>query len=413
MPQALNATPPLRLCAGVPVQATDPQQPAGAPSAANAAANASAAALRPPLGGLLDESIPCDGTSLLSAVTMQSHLATLRAAVRAAGLSSRLNTLPAGANVTLFAPTDEAFTAFATDWDFATPQLLLSSDPERLRRLLLYHLSPRALPPAELAVTPALDTFWAGQQVLVPQPFQAPSALAPAQGAVAGESGTEARISRRIRVCGSYIYLLSYVLLPGSSLYSLPPFAEYNPQQQQGKGKKAPDPPCAANSTVLDVLRANASLSMTLRHVEASGLGPVLSNLSYTPGYTLFAPTDAAWKAVAGQLQTGSSKELDSATLRAVLAAHVLPYNRPAAALHSQLYGTLGGAAAGPLFVAVSPDGVRLQTPAGADARVVAPDVGAARRPCGSSVHVVDGVLWPQTLPAAGLTPKSQPQKRM
>lgn len=75
---------------------------------------------------------------------------------------------------------------------------------------------------------------------------------------MSGLSGTEARVERRVRVCGSYMYSIAYVLLPGPSLSSLPPFAELVPGPP-------PPPPCDANGTAVGALRANATLKVTLQ----------------------------------------------------------------------------------------------------------------------------------------------------
>ncbi|KXZ56559.1 hypothetical protein GPECTOR_1g501 [Gonium pectorale] len=345
----------------------------------------------------LSDQIGCDGTSVLSALTMTPELRALRASLRVAGLQGRLNDEPG--NVTVFAPTDRAFAEFLND--VGTDLTRLFADPTTLRHLLLYHMLPRGVSPEQLRAAPVFQTFWADKEVFVPQPFQ---------GVVSGESGTTARISKSVKVCNSYIYLISYVLLPGPSLEALPPFAEYKPPAQSiglaagsAAGTGGGGGACSPNATVLDLLQSNANLSVLISMVETAKLSGALANASAAsgPGVTLLAPLDEAWREAAGRLQMPNAsadgfRQLDSATLRTVLLGHVIPRYLPPAKLASQLYGTLAGPAAGPVLVSAVPGNVTLQTPT-TDARVVGAN---AADVCNVAVYLIDSVLLPARLPA-------------
>ncbi|GIL43027.1 hypothetical protein Vafri_831, partial [Volvox africanus] len=221
----------------------------------------------------LSEMVGCEGNSLMSAVMKAPELVTLRTALNAAGLQPRLNN--DRVNMTFFAPADGAFIQLAADRGVTLEALL--AEPLELRHLLLYHLLPGPVPPELLVITPALSTYWAGENVYVTQPFQ---------GVVVGESGTATRIAKAVRVCGSYLYIVSHVLLPGPSLEALPPFIEYTtptlnlaPVTTSTMATTSPRS-CNPNGTILDVLRSNPDLSYTLGVIDTSRLTSLFNNAS-------------------------------------------------------------------------------------------------------------------------------------
>lgn len=91
------------------------------------------------------------------------------------------------------------------------------------------------------------------------------------QGSVSGESGTDSKILRSVAVCDSWIYYLSYPLLPATSLDKLPAFEELvngglppaaaaaGGAAEAAVAKKA----CSANTTLWDSL-VQAKLNLTL-----------------------------------------------------------------------------------------------------------------------------------------------------
>ncbi|PNW85186.1 hypothetical protein CHLRE_03g175300v5 [Chlamydomonas reinhardtii] len=362
----------------------------------------------------LDDDIPCDGTSLVSALMMQPNLTTYLRALRAGELMGRLNDVQAPP-VTLFVADDSAWQVFAADAGTSVDALLTEAGGALVRHLLLYGLVPTPLSPQQLAASPVLNTSWAGQMVFVPQPFM---------GAVSSSAGTEARITGRVKVCESYAYRVAYVLMPALSLTALPAFSE-----ARAAPPPPPPPPACANASIPDLLSANGNLTTTLGALQVTGLEDQL----YAPGvapYTLFAPTDAAWEEAAAQLQLAPGKDvlqqLNRTVLRSLLLAHLLPGNLPGAQLRSQIYTTAAGTAASPIFLSTAgleaappppaggrgnePDpGIALQT-RDADAVVVVADVGAVG--CTASVHAIDAVLLPDAATLATLVVAAKPGDR-
>ncbi|GLI68973.1 hypothetical protein VaNZ11_013502, partial [Volvox africanus] len=337
----------------------------------------------------LAEMIGCEGNSLMVAVMKAPELVTLRSALNVAGLHPRLNN--DRVNMTFFAPADGAFTQLAADSGVTLEALL--AEPLTLRHLLLYHLLPGPVPPDLLVVTPAFSTYWAGENVYVTQPFQ---------GVVVGESGTATRISKAVRVCGSYLYIVSHVLLPGPSLEALPPFIEYTkptlnlaPVTTTTTATSSPRS-CNPDGTILDVLRSNPDLSYTLGAIDTSRLTSLFNNASVE--MTLLAPNDDAWWEAALRMNLGTPEEIlgqTMANLRALVWAHVIPANLPPTKLRPQLYESSGGPATGPISVNISPGNLTMQTPT-TDAHVVAMGLGDA---CNAAVYVVSRMLVPQQLP--------------
>ncbi|WP_051777542.1 fasciclin domain-containing protein [Kitasatospora phosalacinea] len=137
---------------------SDTAAPAAASSPAPSPSPSSAAAAEGPFGAAC-AAVPADGAGSFAGMasdpvaTAASHnplLSTLVAAVKQAGL---VDTLNSAQNVTVFAPTDDAFAKIPkADLD------ALLADKAKLTKVLTYHVSPDRLAPAALAGThPSLE----------------------------------------------------------------------------------------------------------------------------------------------------------------------------------------------------------------------------------------------------------------
>jgi uncharacterized surface protein with fasciclin (FAS1) repeats len=131
-------------------------------------------------------------------------------------------------------------------------------------------------------------------------------------------------------------------------------------------------------STVADAAARTPQLSTLNRLIAESGLGETLRG----PGpYTVFAPSDEAFKAVPAKTlaELGSNKEL----LKSVLTYHVVPGKMLAADVKNANSKTVNG---GDLALARAGTMVTVE-----DAVVVQADVAASN----GVVHVIDRVLLP------------------
>ncbi|MEV4612637.1 fasciclin domain-containing protein [Kitasatospora sp. NPDC049258] len=128
-----------------------PAASSAAPS--SAAAPASAAAMDAPFGSAC-AAVPKDGSGSFAGMaqdpvaTAASHnplLSTLVTAVNAAGLADTLNSAQ---NITVFAPTNDAFAKVPADQLKA-----LLADKDKLTKVLTYHVTPNRIAPSSLAGT--------------------------------------------------------------------------------------------------------------------------------------------------------------------------------------------------------------------------------------------------------------------
>jgi uncharacterized surface protein with fasciclin (FAS1) repeats len=139
---------------------------------------------------------------------------------------------------------------------------------------------------------------------------------------------------------------------------------------------------CAAlggkSSSVVDTIAGNPDLSTLNDLVQKSGLAPVLSAVG---PYTVFAPSNAAFKAVPAK--TMAALATDPAALKDLLTFHVVAGKLDAAAINGGSLTTVQG---GKLAVAKAGTFVTVD-----DAMVTQADVAASN----GVVHVIDRVLTP------------------
>jgi uncharacterized surface protein with fasciclin (FAS1) repeats len=156
------------------------------------------------------------------------------------------------------------------------------------------------------------------------------------------------------------------------------------------------EPEAAAPGTVAEVA-TSAGFSALVAAANKAGLAPALSDSS--AALTVFAPTDAAFNALATSLgfanATAMVTALDAATLAKILSFHVLPSQQDAAALiaagasQATLYNFPAGTPAA--LTVDGSAGVRLTDAAGNQATVTTADVAASN----GVIHVIDKVLVP------------------
>jgi uncharacterized surface protein with fasciclin (FAS1) repeats len=133
-----------------------------------------------------------------------------------------------------------------------------------------------------------------------------------------------------------------------------------------------------APATIADTAARTPTLSTLSKLINDAGLAETLRGAG---PYTVFAPSDEAFKAVPAKTlaELGANKDL----LRAVLSYHVVPGKLAAADVKN---GNLKSAEGGNLAVARSGSFVTVE-----DAVVTQPDVGATN----GVVHIIDKVLMP------------------
>ncbi len=211
-------------------------------------------------------------------VAAQDNLNFLEAAIARAGLTEEVNK----GGLTLFAPTDDAFRAAG----FASAAAVSAAPAADLQRILRYHLvgSVIDLSAFPTTVNTSYQTNLANGRITVFKTSDADISV------------NTAKISKGNNpTTGSVVHIVNQVL-------------------------------AAPSVTANDQAKSNADLSFLL--VAAERAGTTVQDLltkSSTNGVTIFAPTNAAFKA-AGYADEAAIRAADPKKLADILAYHVLPY---------------------------------------------------------------------------------------
>jgi transforming growth factor-beta-induced protein len=271
-------------------------------------------------------------------------------AVVAAGL---VDALSGPGPFTVFAPTNAAFASLLAELGVSKDDLL--ADKKLLSAVLTYHvLTGRVL---------ASDI----RQGATPTTLQGQSFTLSLQG---GPSITDARgrkaniVATNVQASNGVIHVIDKVILP-----------------------KAEVPP-APLPNIVQIAQSVPDFSILVEAVVAAGLVDTLSG----PGpFTVFAPNNAAFVALLGEL--GLSKEMllaNKPLLSAVLTYHVLPGKVLAADITE---GAQAATLQGQLFKLGLAGGANITDAQGRKAHIVATDVAASN----GVIHVIDTVILPQT----------------
>ena len=285
----------------------------------------------------------------IAAVAQAGGFSALLAAAEKAGLAGALSDNTA--SLTVFAPTDAAFGTLATQLGFADAGAMVAALPaEALADILSYHVLPSRLDAAQLAAGAATQpTLYAFESA------QATLALDTSSGVVITDAvlTTASVTSADIPASNGVIHAIDKVLVPPGVL-TVVQMAQVNP----------------AFSTLVGAV-VSADLQGTL-----SGAGP----------FTVFAPTNTAFAAIAGTVAGLKATQLQTMLTYHVVGAQVLSsgitFGAPVATLSGQSFTINAGT---PPQIAAITD--TTATPAG----IVAVDVRASN----GVIHVVDKVLLP------------------
>jgi serralysin len=290
----------------------------------------------------------------------------------------------AGANLTVFAPTDIAFgqlakdlgyTGSATDEGAVTSFLVSALSPETIRDVILYHVSAGAKTLAQISANPTVSTL--NGQTLTADGItlvdQEPDLINPSL------------VQTDIAASNGIVHVIDRVLLP----VDLP-------------GNDAP--------TITGIVAASGDFDtnpkdfdLLLKAVQAAGLADTLNNPA--ADLTVFAPNDAAFLNLAKTLGFKGVTEaaafdfvVDALTLLSgggspiplltdILLYHVVPESLQASqVLSSTTIGTVLGTSLGVNGTTLVDGDPDLANP-----NIIATDIQAAN----GVVHVIDGVLIP------------------
>ena len=252
----------------------------------------SAVALVAACGGSDDPAPP--GT-LAQEATARGFSALVAAADKA-GLVPALSS--GTSSLTVFAPTDAAFTSLATTLGFASATAMVTAlDGPTLAKILQYHVLPSKKLAADLvaggATQPTLYSFEGSATTL---------ALNTSAGVkITDEVLAQATVTTaNVAASNGVIHVIDNVLVPPGVL------------------------------NVVQMAQLNPTFSVLVEAVVAANLA---STLSGTGPFTVFAPTNDAFTAALTELQLSKAQLLASPTLPGILTYHVVAGNVRAAAV--------------------------------------------------------------------------------
>ncbi|MDF9795990.1 transforming growth factor-beta-induced protein [Catalinimonas alkaloidigena] len=301
------------------------------------------------------------GTVLEPAVfDPEGRFTTLLAAVETAELEGALT--DADATLTVFAPTNDAFTAYIDGSDFTDAAALLAS--ELLDEILLYHVLGATVPSSAIGAGPS----------------SAPSLYDNDEGG----PGEEIYISNN----GA-----DGIFLNGYAQVILPDLEEANGVVHVIDAVLVPPMSSIAEIVVAAASDADSPqftlLLAALQNADDTE-GSLVELLSSEDGtYTVFAPTDQAF-IDAGFADVAAIEDADPALLRAVLLYHVVPAPVFSTDLASGAVTTAGGA---DITVTVAdPVTIADLNEASADAEVIDVNILATN----GVIHVINQVLLPE-----------------
>lgn len=230
----------------------------------------------------------------IAEVATQGGLTALVAAADKAGLVPALSA--SNANLTVFAPTDAAFTDLATRLGFASANAMVAAlDGPTLAKILQYHVLP--------SIKQASDLVSGGATQATLYSFEgAPATLAISTTGgvkITDEVLNEATVtSANVAASNGVIHVIDKVLVPPGVL------------------------------NIVQMAQANPTFSVLVEAVVAANL---TSTLSGTGPFTVFAPTDAAFTSLLGELNLTKAQLLALPSLAGILTYHTVAGNVRAA----------------------------------------------------------------------------------
>ena len=291
-----------------------------------------------------DASAPPPGN--IAEVAQANGFTALAAAVDKAGLASALT--DSTAKLTVFAPTDAAFAALATKLGFASATAMVDALPaSALASILSYHVLPTELNAAALAAggtTQSTLYDFDGSKAALTLAFDNGVTLTDA-------ALTTAHVTQAdIPASNGVIHVVDKVLVPPGVL-NIVQMAQVNP-----------------NFSTLVGAVVSANLQATL-----AGAGP----------FTVFAPTNDAFQAIASTVASLSTDQLALVLSYHVLGSQVLSSQIP--------FGTAVATLAGQNITINAGTPPTITDTTTTPAKIVATDVRASN----GVIHVVDKVLIP------------------
>jgi transforming growth factor-beta-induced protein len=290
-----------------------------------------------------------DDPDIVELAQDRGGFSALLAAAEKAGLADEL--ADDSAALTVFAPTDAAFAALATQLGFADATAMVSALPaSALASILSYHVLPSEKKAAALVAGGATQgTLYSFDGSAATVAVDATSGVKLTDGALTTATVTSADLDARNGV----VHAIDKVLVPPGVL------------------------------NVVQMAQVNPAFSSLVGAVTQAGLAGTLSGVG---PFTVFAPVNSAFAAIAGVVGGLSNTQLQTVLTYHVVGGTVLssaiPFGQPVATVAGQPITITAGPV--PAIASITDT---TATPA----KVVAVDVRASN----GVIHVIDKVLLP------------------
>jgi uncharacterized surface protein with fasciclin (FAS1) repeats len=289
-------------------------------------------------------------TQTLAEIAVAGNYTALVAAATKAELVTALGA--AASTFTVFAPTDAAFAKLATDLGFADANALVTALPkEALTSILQYHLLPTAKSAADLQA--------GGASQATAYQFESAAAtlaLATSGGVTITDAALrDAKVTKaNVRATNGIIHEIDRVLVPPGVL------------------------------NVVQMAQSNPDAFSTL--VGAVGSANLVTTLSGTGPFTVFAPVNPAFAAIASTVSSLTPAQLSTVLTYHVLGSQVLAADIPFGAAVPTVAGQSIRITAG-----TAPVIATIADTTSATAEIKATNVRASN----GVIHVIDKVLIP------------------
>ncbi|GAA4384782.1 hypothetical protein GCM10023186_27520 [Hymenobacter koreensis] len=280
-----------------------------------------------------------------------ANLSTLVAAVQKADL---VTTLSGTTQLTVFAPTNDAFSQLPAPFNNAQniTAITNTADIATLRNILLYHVTAGDVKAADLrAQAYTTQAAAPNNNIYVSKP---------AAGGVFINGNTRVTTAD-VDASNGVVHVIDRVLMP-------------------------PSQSIAQIVTARASASTNPEFTLLLQALQRPAAAPILTAAaSQTGNVTVFAPTDAAFRALLGNAQLSSVSDAD---LTAILSRHVIGTGRVFSTdLAPGTVATLGGN----VTIAAAGTGFTVRGASGTAANITAANILATN----GVVHVIDQVIRP------------------
>lgn len=253
-----------------------------------------------------------DEQTILEIAASSEDFSTLAAAVEFAGLEDALN---GKRQYTVFAPNNEAFEALAAALELDSPaDLLVEENKELVTNVLLYHVAPGARDAEDVTESDQVNTLL--KKFITVQEDDGAYLVGNE------ENGFAQIIATDIFASNGVVHAIDSVMLPPTGKNAGDGEDDYEGDDDEDR---------EAKDTILEIASSSEDFSTLAAAVEFAGLEDALNG---NRQYTVFAPNNEAFEALATALELDSPADLlveeNKELVTNVLLYHVAPGARDA-----------------------------------------------------------------------------------